>query len=87
MTKPDESWLRSESHTKWARAMTICESPAASCGVNGHCAYGGRCFRDRDLERLAERVRTFLALGPGTPGHRLVWDLWEELKALKGIQA
>ena len=65
MSRPRESWMRSEDHEQWAAAMARCEHPAAYCGSDGFCHYGN-CFASRDapdpaleqrVQRLEDQVR------------------------------
>ena len=65
MTRPRESWLRSEDHEQFIRAMDRCRHPEAWCLVVGQCHYG-QCFAGSDapdlaleqrVQRLEEQVR------------------------------
>jgi hypothetical protein len=56
MTRPRESWLRSEDDVKWAAAVARCEHPATYCGSDGFCHYG-TCFAARDAPDLALEQR------------------------------
>ena len=65
MTRPRESWLRSEDHERFVRAIDCCLHPEAWCLVVGQCQYGA-CFAGADapdpaleqrVQRLEEQVR------------------------------
>ena len=65
MTRPRESWLRSEDHGQFVRAMGRCRHPEAWCLVVGQCQYGA-CFAGADapdpaleqrVQRLEDQVR------------------------------
>ena len=65
MTRPRESWLRSEDHERFVRAIDCCLHPEAWCLVVGQCQYGG-CFPgrraadpalERRVQRLEDQVR------------------------------
>lgn len=59
MTRPRESWLRSDDPHKWADAMVICRHPAGLCGTDGWCHYGD-CFR-RPPAPAAESIPALVA--------------------------
>ena len=65
MTRPRESWLRSEDHEQFVRAIDCCRHPKARCVAVGRCKYGG-CFPgrraadpalERRVQRLEDQVR------------------------------
>lgn len=52
MTKPKESWLRSNDPEKFAAAMMRCGHPAAYCAQDGYCHCGGKCFKPKTKDIL-----------------------------------
>ena len=55
MSRPRESWLRSEDHEQFVQAVDRCRHPEAWCLVTGRCQHG--CFPGRRAHALEQRVR------------------------------
>lgn len=63
--RPKESWLRSDDPKKFAIAACRCQHPGGFCIQDGHCHYGGDCFKsiskfpsklDKEIEDIKMRL-------------------------------